>query len=201
MMEYIAHRRNSVAELNATPVRYGVEVDIRSSDSQLIISHDPFIAGESFEEWLEAYKHGTLILNVKEEGLEDRLISLMDRAAIANYFFLDQSFPYLIKYSKMGVHRCAVRVSEFESINTALTLTGKVDWVWVDCFTQFTLTYDDAKTLQAAGFKLCLVSPELQGRDAQIEIAQTVQILEDRNIQVQAVCTKRPDLWEMFARK
>lgn len=200
-MEYIAHRRNSVAELNATPVRYGVEVDIRSSGSQLIISHDPFIAGESFEEWLEAYKHGTLILNVKEEGLEDRLISLMDRAAIENYFFLDQSFPYLIKYSKMGVHRCAVRVSEFESINTALTLAGKVDWVWVDCFTQFPLTNDDAKTLQAAGFKLCLVSPELQGRDAQIEIAQTVQILEDRNIQVHAVCTKRPDLWEMFARK
>lgn len=200
-MEYIAHRRNSVAELNATPVHYGVEVDIRSSGSQLIISHDPFIAGESFEEWIEAYKHGTLILNVKEEGLEDRLISLMDRAAIENYFFLDQSFPYLIKYSKMGVHRCAVRVSEFESINTALTLAGKVDWVWVDCFTQFPLTHDDTKTLQAAGFKLCLVSPELQGRDAQIAIAQTVQILEDRNIQVQAVCTKRPDLWEMFARK
>ncbi len=200
-MEYIAHRRNSVAELNATPVGYGVEVDIRSSGNQLIISHDPFIAGESFEEWLEAYKHGTLILNVKEEGLEDRLISLMDRAAIENYFFLDQSFPYLIKYSKMGVHRCAVRVSEFESINTALTLAGKVDWVWVDCFTQFPLTHDDAKTLRAAGFKLCLVSPELQGRDAQIEITQTVQILEDRNIQVQAVCTKRPDLWEMFARK
>ena len=200
-MEYIAHRRNSVADLNATPVRYGVEVDIRTNGNELIINHDPFIAGDSFEEWLAAYKHGTLILNVKEEGLEDRLISLMDRAAIANYFFLDQSFPYLIKYSKMGVHRCAVRVSEFESINTALTLAGKVDWVWVDCFTQFPLTHDDAKTLQAAGFKLCLVSPELQGRDAQIEIAQTFQILEDRNIQVQAVCTKRPDLWEMFARK
>lgn len=200
-MEYIAHRRNSVADLTATPVRYGVEVDIRSSGNELIINHDPFIAGESFEEWLDAYKHGTLILNVKEEGLEDRLINLMDRAAIENYFFLDQSFPYLFKYSKMGVHRCAVRVSEFESINTALTLAGKVDWVWVDCFTQFPLTRDDAKTLQTAGFKLCLVSPELQGRDAQIEIAQIVQILEDRNIRAQAVCTKRPDLWEMFARK
>ena len=201
MMEYIAHRRNSITELNATPERYGVEVDIRSSGNKLIISHDPFIAGESFEEWLEAFKHGTLILNVKEEGLEERLIHLMDRAAIENYFFLDQSFPYLIKYSKMGVHRCAVRVSEFESINTALTLAGKVDWVWVDCFTQFPLTQDDAKRLHEAGFKLCLVSPELQGRDAQIAIAQTVQILNDRNIQAQAVCTKRPDLWEMFERK
>ena len=199
-MEYIAHRRNSVADLNATPVRYGVEVDIRTNGNELIINHDPFIGGDSFEEWLAAYKHGTLILNVKEEGLEDRLINLMNRAAIENYFFLDQSFPFLVKYSRIGVRRCAVRVSEFESINTALTLAGKVDWVWVDCFTQFTLTHDDAKTLQEAGFKLCLVSPELQGRDAQIEIAQTVQLLKDRNIHAQAVCTKRPDLWEMFAR-
>jgi hypothetical protein len=109
----------------------------------------------------------------------------MNRAAIENYFFLDQSFPFLVKYSRIGVRRCAVRVSEFESINTALTLAGKVDWVWVDCFTQFTLTHDNAKTLQEAGFKLCLVSPELQGRDAQIEIAQTVQLLKDRNIHAQ----------------
>ena len=33
----------------------------------------------------------------------------------------------------------AVRISEFESIETALTLAGKVDWVWVDCFTHFPL--------------------------------------------------------------
>ena len=76
-MNLIAHRKNTIADLRATNRRYGLEVDIRSHGQSLIIHHDPFILGESFEEWLHAYEHGTLILNVKEEGLESRLITLM----------------------------------------------------------------------------------------------------------------------------
>ena len=120
----------------------------------------------------------------------------MQSKGITDYFFLDQSFPFLVKWSKAGEHRCAVRVSEFESIETALTLTGKVDWVWVDCFTRFPLSEHDAKRLKDAGFKLCLVSPELQGRDANVEIPNLASLLKERNIVADAVCTKRPDLWE-----
>ncbi len=195
-MKLISHRRNTVAELLATDTKYGVEVDIRSEGDRLIIHHDPCVPGESFNEWIDKYRHGTLILNVKEEGLEARLISLMESKGIDDYFFLDQSFPFLIKWSKAGVNKCAVRVSEFESIETALTLAGKVDWVWVDCFNYFPLTEQDAQKLKRAGFKLCLVSPELQGRDANVEISKLVLLLRERNIVADAVCTKRPDLWE-----
>jgi hypothetical protein len=195
-MKLISHRRNTVSELLATDSKYGIEVDIRSKGDRLIIHHDPFVAGESFDEWIDAYRHGTLILNVKEEGLEARLIALMQSKGIADYFFLDQSFPFLVKWSKAGEHRCAVRVSEFESIETALTLAGKVDWVWVDCFTRFPLSEYDAGRLKDAGFKLCLVSPELQGRDANVEIPQLASLLKERNIAADAVCTKRPNLWE-----
>jgi len=195
-MKLISHRRNTVSELLATDSKYGIEVDIRSEGGRLIIHHDPCVAGESFDEWIKAYRHGTLILNVKEEGLESRLVALMQSKGITDYFFLDQSFPFLVKWSKAGEHRCAVRVSEFESIETALTLAGKVDWVWVDCFTHFPLSEQDARRLKEAGFKLCLVSPELQGRDANVEIAQLVSLLKERNIAADAVCTKRADLWE-----
>jgi hypothetical protein len=198
-MKLISHRRNTIAELRATDHNYGVEVDIRSEGQKLIIHHDPFVAGESFDEWVDAYQHGTLILNVKEEGLEARLIALMASKDIDDYFFLDQSFPFLVKWSKTGEYRCAVRVSEFESIETALTLAGKVDWVWVDCFTKFPLSEEDAVRLKNAGFKLCLVSPELQGRNAEIEIPALVSLLRARNIESDAVCTKRPDLWEKMA--
>ena len=196
-MKLISHRRNTIAELQATPHHYGVEVDIRSEGQQLIIHHDPFTPGESFDAWADAYRHGTLILNVKEEGLEARLIALMKAKGIDDYFFLDQSFPFLVKWSRLGERRCAVRVSEFETIETALTLAGKVDWVWVDCFSRFPLEAEDAVRLKAAGFRLCLVSPELQGRDAQHEIPALQQLLADRHIVADAVCTKRPDLWEV----
>ncbi len=198
-MKLISHRRNTIQDLNATPKKHGVEVDIRSYGEKLIIHHDPFVTGESFEDWVAAYQHGTLILNVKEEGLEARLIALMKSKGIEDYFFLDQSFPFLVKWAKAGEHRCAVRVSEFESIETALTLAGKVGWVWVDCFTRFPLSCGDSERLRKADFKLCLVSPELQGRDAETEIPDLVKILNERDILADAVCTKRPDLWERLA--
>ena len=198
---FISHRRNTIEELNTTPTEYGVEVDIRSNNGRLIIHHDPLKEGADFEEWLKYYQHQTLILNVKEEGLEPRLIELMQQHHITSYFFLDQSFPFLIKWSKLGERHCAVRVSEFESIETALTLAGKIDWVWVDCFTHFPLSGADAKRLQNAGFKLCLVSPELQGRPFDTEIPLLANLLHGRSICADAICTKQAELWKECLKK
>jgi hypothetical protein len=194
-VKIIAHRKNSVEDLLATPTQFGVEVDIRSHGQELIIHHDPFAPGISFEDWFSHYDHGTLILNVKEEGLEERLIHLMQSRGCEDYFFLDQSFPYLVKWSGKGERRCAVRVSEFESVETALCLAGRVNWVWVDCFTRFPLRGEQAERLHKAGLRLCLVSPELQGRDAESEIPALIELLNQEGIVAEAVCTKRPDLW------
>lgn len=195
-MKIIAHRRNTLDELHATPTRYGVEVDIRSHGSELIIHHDPYVPGEAFEPWIRSYRHGTLILNIKEEGLEKRLIDEMKIHGIVDYFFLDQSFPFLIKWLREGERRCAVRVSQYESIATAMTLAGQLDWVWVDCFTQFPLIQDEAMILKKAGFKLCVVSPELHGRDPATEIPKLKSELKSKAISPDAVCTKWPALWE-----
>ena len=132
---------------------------------------------------------------MKEEGLERHLISLMVEKGITNYFFLDQSFPFLVKTANSGETRCAVRVSEFESVETALSLGGKIDWVWLDCFTKFPIGIADYRALKNVGFKLCLVSPELQGRDADSEIAEMANFMRENQMVMDAVCTKRPDLW------
>ncbi|MBT5399095.1 hypothetical protein HOL24_00980 [bacterium] len=195
-MHRILHRINTKEALLKVPVEFGVEVDIRTRGSQLIMHHDPFEKGEGFEDWLQVYKHGTLILNVKEEGLENCLIDLMVKYNIDNYFFLDQSFPFLIKTAKSNERRCAVRVSEFEHIKTAMTLSGKIDWVWIDCFTHFPLTNEDARRLQVdGGFKLCFVSPELQGRTSLNGIKKYIEAIKSLGIKGDAVCTKHPDLW------
>lgn len=194
-MIIVSHRRNTTKQLRDTAPELGVEVDIRSCGQRLIIHHDAFADGEDFETWLGAYRHRLLILNVKEEGLEDRLIGLMQAHGIDAYFFLDQSFPFLVRTARRGESRCAVRVSEFESIDTAMTLAGKVSWIWVDCFTHFPLDGVQAKTLHDAGFRLCLVSPELQGRDGAVEIPALRALLQREGIVPDAVCTKEPALW------
>ena len=193
-MQIIVHRRNTVDQLNETSASYGVEVDIRSQGDALTIHHDPYVHGESFDDWISAYRHRTLILNVKEEGLEERLLKLMAEREISDFFFLDQSIPFLIKTARAGESRCAVRVSEYETVESALTLAGKVDWVWVDCFTRFPLDATSAGRLKDAGFKLCVVSPELQGRDTS-EIADMRQLFDRHGFFADAVCTKAPPLW------
>jgi len=53
--------------------------------------------------------------------------------------------------------------------------------------------------LHLAGFKLCLVSPELQGRSAEFDIPNLAQLLKARNIHPDAICTKHPELWKKLS--
>ena len=195
-MKYIAHRKNTIHDLINTPHYYGVEVDVRSQNNKLIIHHDPFVDGEDFEAWISNYSHGTLILNIKEEGLESRLLELMNKYEIEDFFFLDQSIPFLVKLISSGENRTAVRFSEYESLETVLNFEGKVKWVWVDCFTMLPLDIETNIKLKKAGFKLCLVSPELQGRLSEEEIHILARKLLDKDLILDAICTKRIDLWE-----
>lgn len=194
-MEIIAHRINTIEQLEKTSLHCGVEVDLRSCGNDIILHHDPFCEGESFKKWISHYRHGTLILNVKEEGLEERLIGIMKEYNIKNYFFLDLSFPYLVKTMKKGCRNIAVRFSEYESIETVLALKGFVDWVWIDIFTQCPLTRANYQRLKESNFKLCLVSPELvSGNPADIEPLK--DFLKGHSFQVDAVCTKYPQRWK-----
>ena len=194
-MHTILHRINTIALLEKTPSNFGVEIDIRSNGKSLILHHDPFEQGELFEDWIRSYHHGTLILNVKEEGLESSVLKLMNQYKINDFFFLDQSFPFLRKTAVMGESRCAIRVSEYENIETVLSLSGMVDWVWVDCFTRFPLNKDEANRLKNSGFKLCFVSPELQGREKRSQVIEFRHQIEQLGIKGDAVCTKYTDLW------
>lgn len=194
-MLIIHHRRNTIAELEATSPEYGVEIDLRSRGADLILAHDPFVGGQLFSAWLGHYRHRFLIVNVKEEGLEKAALELLAKAGVTDFFFLDQSFPFLLKTALSGERRSAVRVSEFETIHTALNMARLVDWVWVDTFTHLALDGDEARRLKSAGLKLCLVSPELLGRTGAEPIRQIRGELASRGIVIDGVCTKTPESW------
>jgi len=68
----------------------------------------------------------------------------------------------------------------------------------VDYFTKFPLSELNAKRLKEAGFKLCLVSPELQGHAPETAIAELAKLLAARQITADAICTKKPDLWKEY---
>lgn len=196
MKKIIVHRCNSIDQLKTVNNNYGVEIDLRTYKSEIILNHDPYLnEGVLFRDWIKHYNHNHIILNVKEEGLEDKIINIMNDYNIADYFFLDQSFPFLIKFSRQGHKLSAVRFSEFESIETVISLSGKIDWVWVDYFSFFPLDFDNSTILKEKNFKICLVSPELQGFDKSEVIKIQNKIINDK-IYFDAVCTKYPLMWE-----
>ena len=193
-MSIINHRVNTIKKLKNTPKEYGVEVDLRSNGHDIIIHHDPFKKGILFKDWLQYFDHKTLILNVKEEGLEQVILNYLNKKKITDYFFLDQSFPFLIKYSSILKGKSAVRFSEYESLNSVLNLKRIINWVWVDYFNFFPLDYTTYLNFKNEDFKICLVSPELQGFGEE-EISKLRNILLKSNIKADAVCTKNPNLW------
>lgn len=189
MTHFIAHRINTINELKEVPKEYGVELDLRDFGDRLIIAHDPFKDGEDFEEYLRHYNHDTIILNIKSERIEFRVLELIKKYGIKDYFFLDSSFPmiYLLSH-KYNEPNIALRFSEFEGLDTILAMRGRVKWVWVDCFTRLPIDAKSYKLLKDSGFKLCLVSPELQGQEEKIK--EYKAFLRDQNIVFDAICTK-----------
>lgn len=203
-MKLIRHRLNRISDLIAlsttkNQVFSGCEIDLRSHAEQpghLHLSHDPWSLGDAFEDWLREYSRwqfsGPLILNTKEDGLEQRCLELLKKYSISSFFFLDTSLPSLVRWSRhseMAPHLC-VRISSFEGLSGALSFKDQVEWAWVDCFQGLPLPEEEVKRVSQS-FKVCLVSPELQQQGPEA-ISQFSHLRKWAS----AVCTKFPEIWE-----
>jgi hypothetical protein len=165
-MEIIIHRVNKIKDLINTSINFGVEIDIRTNGSKLILSHDPFIKGDRLEDYLENYKHKTLVLNLKEAGIEENVLDLIKINSVKSYFLLDVEMPYIYLAAKKGQKNIAVRFSEYEDISLTKHFTNKLKWVWIDTATKLPINKDNIKILSK--FKSCLVCPERWGRKQDI---------------------------------
>jgi len=197
-MKIIRHRINTIEDLTLIDNEYGIEIDLRSQNGEIILSHDPY-SKDSIRliDWLKFYQHKTLVLNVKEEGLEQKVLELMDSFAIQEFFFLDQSFPFMMKTLISGESRVAMRFSDQESFDTILRILNlkflQPSWVWVDSFSGNWSHLSDLEKIKSLGFKACLASPELHGRNLDLELKVIREFIE--NYQFEAVCTKLPEKW------
>ena len=90
--------------------------------------------------------------------------------------------------SKDGEKNIALRFSEFEGLDTILNMKNKIKWVWVDCFSILPIDKKVFDILKNNNFKLCLVSPDLQGQESKIEKYR--DFLNKNNIYIDAICTK-----------
>jgi len=185
-MEVIVHRVNTIQGLKGIDKNFGTEIDIRSNGSELILNHEPFQGGENLINYLDEYQHGTIILNIKEAGIEKNVLYLIrQRPHIANYFLLDVEFPYLYQASRQGERSMAIRFSEDECIDTVEKYAGLVDWVWIDTITQLPISVTNRGILNQ--FKKCMVCPERWGQKN--KIPQYLKKLKKIGVELDAVMT------------
>ena len=194
-MEIIIHRINRIKDLKKIPKNFGTEIDIRSYGSNLILNHEPKKNGDHFENYLENYDNGTLILNIKESGIEDEVIKKIKRfKKIKSFFLLDVEVPYLFKCLQNNHKHCAIRTSFYEPLSSSLKFKKIFNWLWIDTIKP--INFNDKKEKKILNnFKKCLVCPERWGMPQKIKTYK--DYFKKKNINLDAVMTsmKYSKIW------
>jgi hypothetical protein len=102
-----------------------------------------------------------LALNVKADGLQTMTAALLERFGLTGAFVFDMSIPDMLQWLKAGVP-VYTRLSDVEP---EPLLADRCTGIWLDAFHS---DWWDNATLErhlAAGRRICIVSPDLHGRD------------------------------------
>ena len=171
-MNVVAHRglwrikseQNTLLGIKkAMDLGFGVELDVRDKNGELIVSHDPSyrVGVLLFEEILELVKEyeSVLAINVKSDGILTSLESALAELEGDRYFLFDMSIPETIGYLKSNLPTY-MRLSEYESYSE---LHRESDGIWLDAFQKDWWIYESE--IFKSKDRICVVSPELHGRD------------------------------------
>jgi hypothetical protein len=210
-MKIISHRgfwineyeKNTVsAFIRSLECGYGVETDVRDYNGELVISHDiPSQEVYLFDEFLATYckfseKKATslcIAINIKSDGLQNKVKKLLDKYKIQDYFVFDMSVPDTISYIEQGVVTFS-RVSELESNNT---LNSMANGIWLDQFYGDWYEADLIKELINSYNQVCIVSPELHNRSKDRCWEILLQLPEKFRSKI-ILCTDLPDKAKEF---
>lgn len=209
-MEFLAHRglwkereeRNSLSALfSALDKGYGIETDIRDLGGELVISHDTPAFGScvTLDQLLQYYVDSKLTsklaLNIKSDGLQEKLQKKINEMNVRNYFVFDMSIPDTLGYlkNKMPVF---IRRSELENYPE---LELKTQGVWLDELTRPWITKTVVCETLAEFPAVCVVSAELHGREYLTQWRQINEALQSGCSSEQILlCTDFPAEAERF---
>ena len=195
-MQILAHRgywqrpdeKNSRrAFLRSFELGFGVETDVRDLAGNLVIAHDPplptclhlidFLG-------LPGASQQPLALNIKSDGLAELLKTAMQ--GIQNWFVFDMSVPDMRDHLRVG-NPVFTRMSEIERNPL---LPDQAMGVWLDAFENEWYSMDIVSDLLQRKKKVCIVSPELHGRN---EVALWSSLRRLSGARDLMICTDYPE--------
>ena len=167
---------------------FGVETDVRDFAEDLVISHDiPDSHSMSFEYFIsimvEYDNKLPLALNIKSDGLCEKLNKILKRNDITNYFVFDMSIPDTLQYKKNAI-KYFTRQSEYE---VAPIFYNDSAGVWIDS--------NSIQKHVSNNKNVCIVSPELHQRNYDVIWGKYKKI--ENNMRVM-LCTDYPEKAQKF---
>lgn len=163
----LQEKNTEAAFIRSFQLDLGTETDLRDFNNEIVISHDiPDASCMTFQHMLELYKTHTrtsppLALNVKADGLQEKVKETLEKMDIKNYFFFDMALPDSLAYYKRDLN-AFVRYSEYETLNALYDIS---EGVWLDGFEKDVVEENLVQKILSDGKKVCIVSPELHKRD------------------------------------
>ncbi len=165
---------------------WGVETDLRDHAGEVVVSHDPPTGHElRLVDLLSSYAayggNTPLALNVKADGLAPAVAGALAEAGVTTAFVFDMSVPDTFGYLRAGVPVW----TRWSDVEPDPPLLERSVGMWVDAFEQDAWWDVDDVAKAAVERTLCVVSPELHGRDPQDTWSRLQQLPV-------YVCTDRP---------
>jgi hypothetical protein len=142
---------------------FGTETDTRDLAGTLMVAHDPPRGGEPLWDDVVGIFRGTglpLAVNVKADGLAD-LIGRSFRDSGIEWFAFDMSGPETIRFARAGLPY----FTRHSDIEPSPILYPQAAGVWLDAFHGLWFDADELRRHLDKGKSVCVVSPELHGRD------------------------------------
>ena len=202
-MKIISHRglwenepeKNSrTAFLRSFNKGHGTETDVRAYKGSLVISHDIPTGNEiSLVEFMDVLNglDLTIALNIKSDGLSQKVSEAMLAYPDTDWFVFDMSIPDQRAHIRKG-NPVFTRMSEVEQTPAWLDHS---QGVWLDSFNETWYSNDIIHEILNLGKRVCIVSPELHGRDHR-KLWQ--KIIEFRRNHSVILCTDLPVLAKEF---
>jgi glycerophosphoryl diester phosphodiesterase len=196
-----ASERNSLAAFRrAFESGYGAEIDVRDLDGELVVSHDPPLRGaltlaDVVSALISSGSPGVLAVNIKADGLQERLGKALTGLDRAQWFAFDMSVPDALGYVRAGLPT----FTRHSDVEPEPVLLRDAAGVWLDDFGGGWLGEEQVAAHLAADKRVAVVSPELHGRDHHAAWAQWrswqvwahpgVSLCTDHPLQAQEVFT------------
>ncbi len=195
-----ADEKNTVAAFErSVKAGFGTETDFRDCLGRLVVAHDlPDASALDADAFFACFAARNaelpLALNVKADGLQDLMLSAVQRHALTNYFLFDMSVADALVSLRRGL-RVFTRESDVERLPP---FYERAAGVWLDAFADESVINRSAiERHLAAGKQVCIVSSELHRRDP----ADLWGRLREAGVHQHAdvmLCTDRPSEAQSF---